>query len=189
MSPPHTQDGPASKAKGNGFCSSRRNFLLAGASTVILSSIPGISFAVEAQVKGYEKLKIASLSALKDDECITFHYPEDTAYCINNLYKLGEEAGKGVGPQKDIVAFSGYCTHMGGPLTGFYNKQHKVAGPCPLHLTTFDLTRHGMVVSGHATQSLPQILLEIEGDDIFAVGVLGLVYGLNDNDFIKTVNI
>jgi arsenite oxidase small subunit len=46
-----------------------------------------------------------------------------------------------------------------------------------LHLTTFDLTRHGMVISGHATESLPQIVLEVQGDDIYAVGVQGLVYG------------
>ena len=34
-----------------------------------------------------------------------------------------------------------------------------------------------MVISGHGTESLPQIVLEIDGDDIYAVGVLGLVYG------------
>ena len=48
-------------------------------------------------------------------------------------------------------------------------------------MTTFDLTRHGMVVSGHATESLPQIVLEIVGDDIFAVGAQGLIYGYSAN--------
>jgi arsenite oxidase small subunit len=81
------------------------------------------------------------------------------------------------GQKKDIVAFNQQCTHMGGPLDGTYKPQHQVLGPCPLHLTTFDLTRHGMVASGHATESLPQIVLEIKGDDIYAVGVMGLVYG------------
>ena len=56
-----------------------------------------------------------------------------------------------------------------------------IAGPCPLHLTTFDLTKHGMVVSGHATQGLPQVILELNGRDIFATGMLGLLYGLSDN--------
>lgn len=54
-------------------------------------------------------------------------------------------------------------------------------GPCPIHLTTFDLTRHGMVVSGHATESLPQIVLETEGDDIYAVGVMGLLHNYASN--------
>ncbi|MBI1906526.1 MAG: arsenate reductase (azurin) small subunit, partial [Rhodocyclales bacterium] len=58
---------------------------------------------------------------------------------------------------------------------------YQVLGPCPMHLTTFDLTKHGMVVAGHGTESLPQILLEVEGDDIYAVGVMGLIYGYADN--------
>ena len=50
-----------------------------------------------------------------------------------------------------------------------------------MHQSTFDLTRHGMIIGGHATQSLPQVLLELEGDDIYAVGMLGLIYGRYDN--------
>ena len=54
-------------------------------------------------------------------------------------------------------------------------------GPCPSHLSTYDLTRHGMVVAGHATEGLPQVLLETRGDDIYAVGVMGLIYGFSNN--------
>ena len=70
---------------------------------------------------------------------------------------------------------------MGGPLQGTYKPEHQVLGACPLHLSTFDLTRHGMVVSGHATESLPQVLLETENDDILATGVMGLIYGYSAN--------
>jgi arsenite oxidase small subunit len=38
-----------------------------------------------------------------------------------------------------------------------------------------------MVVSGHATLGLPQITLETDGDDIFATGVIGLIFGYHDN--------
>jgi arsenite oxidase small subunit len=38
-----------------------------------------------------------------------------------------------------------------------------------------------MVVAGHATESLPQVVLEVEGGDIYAKGILGLVYGKRDN--------
>ena len=44
------------------------------------------------------------------------------------------------------------------------------------------MTRHGMVISGHATQGLPQILLELDGDDIVATGVMGLIFGYADNN-------
>ena len=70
---------------------------------------------------------------------------------------------------------------MGGPMAGTYKPDDGALGPCPLHQSTFDLTRHGMIIGGHATQSLPQVLLELEGDDIYAVGMLGLIYGRYDN--------
>ena len=38
-----------------------------------------------------------------------------------------------------------------------------------------------MVVAGHATQSLPQIILEIDGEEIFATGIIGLLYGYHSN--------
>ena len=97
------------------------------------------------------------------------------------VVKLGRRAGGGIGPDQDVVAFSAYCSHMGRGIHGIYNAEHKVAGPCPQHLTTYDLTRHGMLIAGHATQSLPQVILELEGDDIYAIGVLGLIYGYPNN--------
>jgi len=38
-----------------------------------------------------------------------------------------------------------------------------------------------MVVAGHATSPLPQVVLESDGDDIYAIGVLGLIYGYHKN--------
>ncbi len=110
-------------------------------------------------------------------EPMVFQYPVEDPYATNILVKLDEEAGGGVGEHKDIVAFNQLCTHMGGPLAGTYNKEHKVLGPCPFHLTTFDLTRHGMVISGHATESLPQVILEVDEGIIYATGIMGLLYG------------
>jgi arsenite oxidase small subunit len=111
---------------------------------------------------------------------VEFTYPDDNV--TNVLVRLGEPAGGGIGPGRDIVAFNTVCPHMGGPVgADTYKPRHKVLGPCPLHLTTFDLTRFGMVVSGHATQSLPQVQLEIRQGRIFAVGMMGLVYGHASN--------
>ena len=131
--------------------------------------------AAQALKAEYPRQKIGTLSALKTGVPVEFNFPYPDVR--NILVKLGVPAGAGIGSDKDIVAFNQQCTHMGGPLDGTYKPQHQVLGPCPLHLTTFDLTRHGMVASGHATESLPQIMLEVQGDDIYAVGVMGLVYG------------
>jgi arsenite oxidase small subunit len=115
------------------------------------------------------------------DRPVAFGYPWRDANSQNVLVKLGVPAGGGVGPGGDIVAFNTLCTHMGGPLGGTYKGAHKILGPCPFHLTTFDLTKHGMVVAGQATESLPQVVLEASGDEVYAVGVMGLVYGHHDN--------
>ncbi len=171
-------------------CLTRRQFLLASggvtATTILLSSLPGSSKAqdVPAKLARYPRKKIAKLSQLKTDVPITFNYPHDDLYSLSFAVKLGVEAGGGVGPKKDIVAFSTLCNHMGGDFSAIgetYLKEHKVMGPCPLHLTTFDLTRHGMVIAGHATESLPQVVLEVEGDDVYATGIIGLIYGKRDN--------
>jgi len=169
--------------EGERACMSRRGFLLAGGTTVALGTLglPGEALAqnVRALRASYPRQKVAKLSALKVGEPVAFSYPYPDVR--NIVVKLGTPAGGAVGPAKDIVGFNQQCPHMGGPLDGTYKPQHQVLGPCPLHLTTFDLTRHGMVVSGHSTESLPQIVLEIEGDDIVAVGVQGLIYGYSAN--------
>lgn len=168
-------------------CLSRREALILGGSAIAVLASFGPAGAQgqaqrPAQLVGsrYPERRIAKLSQLAADEPVEFEYPRKDV--VNVLVKLGERAGGGVGAQQDIVAFNTLCTHMGGPVgADTYKAKHKVLGPCPLHLTTFDLTRHGMVVSGHATSALPQVMLQVRGDDIVAVGMMGLVYGYASN--------
>lgn len=166
---------------------SRRAFLFGTGAVVTWIAMPpmlrrmGMPASVQAQVATFERKRIASLSTLTVGEPLLFTYPWDHPNATNYLIKLGKAAGGGVGPDEDVVAFNSLCTHMGGPLAGKFNAEVGVAGPCPLHWTIFDLTRHGMVVAGHATLGLPQIMLETEGDDIFATGVQGLIFGYYDN--------
>jgi len=110
---------------------------------------------------------------------MTFTYPAEGQ--SNFLLKLGAPAQGGVGQDGDIVAFSYLCTHMGCPLIGQYNDEHKIMGPCPCHFTTFDLRQNGMVVLGQATQNLPQIALDVEDGEVYATGVTGLFYGTANN--------
>ncbi|MBI3977883.1 MAG: arsenate reductase (azurin) small subunit [Chloroflexi bacterium] len=165
----------------------RRQFLFLGGGALVTLAMPRFLHGVPAaeglslQMAAYPRQKVGQLSTLKLGQPVEFKYPFDHPNCTNFLYKLGKPAGGGIGPALDVVAFNNLCPHQGGPLAGRLNAEHQVLGPCPLHLTTFDLTRHGMVVSGHATEGLPQIVLELEGDDIVATGVMGLLYGFHNN--------
>lgn len=127
----------------------------------------------------HPRVTIGSLSALNVGDVIDFKYP--TEQSAASLVKLGRPAAGGIGPDEDIVAFGTDCTHMGCPLAGSFKVEHGILGPCGCHFTTFDLGRRGSVVLGQATENLPQILLDIDGDDIVAVGTLGIFYGFRDN--------
>lgn len=167
------------------LCLSRRAFVLSAGTAVTVMGLGGLSgvFGQGAalQVASYPRKRIGRVSQLTEDQPATFKYPWNDFNSTNMLVKLGVPAGRGVGPGRDIVAFSTLCTHMGGPLGGQYRGRYKVLGPCPLHLTTFDLTKHGMVAAGQATESLPQIVLEVRGDEIWATGVMGLIFGYHSN--------
>lgn len=166
-------------------CLGRRDLLiLGGASVVVVGTLtlggPAWAQAPQLVMSRYSPKRIAGLSELRQGTAMSFTYPTDEIE--NLLVMLAEEAGAGIGPDRNVVAFNTVCPHMGGYMdAGTFRPEHSVLGPCPLHLSTFDLTKHGMVVSGHATASLPQIVLALEGDDIVATGVMGLFYGYSRN--------
>lgn len=169
------------KSKKSSCLLSRRYFLFASASTVSTLMIPlslsGATQQVPAQVGTFPKRGIARLSELKLQEPVYFNFPDSGPFSTNILVKLGQPAGGGIGPDRDIVAFNLTCTHRGGSLGTSYKPENASLGPCPMHLSSFDMTRHGILITGMATESLPQIILEVEDDDIMAIGVLGLFYG------------
>lgn len=127
----------------------------------------------------YPRVPITSLSALQVGVPVAFEYPlvGQTA----QLVKLGRPAQYGLGPDADIVAFSTKCTHMGWPLDNTFNPDECVFGPCPGHFSTFDATVGGQVTMGQASVRLPQVVLVIENDMVYAEGVLGLIYGYRQN--------
>ena len=166
-------------------CLSRRSLLKGGVAaggTILLTGVPGMEGqTLAAEMARYPRTVIGKLSTLKTNKPVEFQYPDKGKNSESVLIKLGVAAGGGIGAGADVVAFNALCTHMGGVMSGNFRPEHQVLGPCPFHQSTFDLTRHGMIVSGHATESLPQILLELEGDTILAVGMIGLIYGRYDN--------
>lgn len=158
----------------------RRRFLLGTGAAVAWVVLPDGS-RTQAAVAQFQRMQVGRVSRLKPNAPSEFQYPVRHENAVNTLIRLNEPAGGGVGPDNSIVAFNNLCTHLGASMTTTFDGKAGIAGPCPLHWTTFDLSRHGMVISGHATLSLTQILLEVEDDNIFAVGVQGLIYGTHDN--------
>lgn len=131
-------------------------------------------------ITAYPRLKIGNVANLMTNKPAFFDYP--TQGRKNLLVKLGAPSAGGVGPERDVVAFSTICTHMGCALQNYFNATHGVLGPCPCHFSTFDLALGGMPVMGSATEPLPQVTLEIDNrGDIFATGMVGLIYGLRNN--------
>ena len=126
----------------------------------------------------FPSVKVASLSELQDGVPVFFDYP--LVGQANILVKMGEPVVGGVGPDEDIVAFSKICTHMGCPISE-YQHDLKALGPCACHYTTFDLIHGGMVAMGQATQNLPQVLLDVDGDSVMAGGLMRLVYGYSNS--------
>ncbi len=183
---------PAKRPSCNDECRQvgRRGFLqaaTASAVTLTMAEIFGTRvFAQDAQRAGkfarFPRLQIARLSDVESDRAVEFNYPDDSLHTLCLLMKLTGPASGGIGPQQNVVAFSSRCTHMGGDLSDGWSTAHNVLG-CSEHLTTFDLTRHGMVVAGHATESLPQVVLEHDpqSDLIYATGLIGLLYGHHVN--------
>jgi arsenite oxidase small subunit len=162
----------------------RRTFIVSSvASASVTLLLPELSAFAQpgsiAEVMEYPVKKIARLGELKEGVPIGFTYPLEKQ--PNFIVKLGETAQGGAGPDRDVVAFSSLCTHMGGNLRGRYRHDLKAIGPCPFHFSTFDLRRGGVAVHASATQSLPQVVLGTEGDDIYAVGMRGLIYGYRHN--------
>jgi arsenite oxidase small subunit len=171
---------------------SRREFLLTGtaagavAGAAVLVPLGFVLSDDDAPPEGatgaalatYPRTRIGSLSDLAVGEAQFFDYPYDGT--TNVLVRLGERASGGIGPDRDVVAYSNRCTHMGCPVTEYQSELH-LLGPCPCHFSSFDLSRDGIASLGQATQNLPRVLLELEDDDIYATGVYRLMYGFDDN--------
>jgi arsenite oxidase small subunit len=167
---------------------SRRNFFKLGAGVVggacAASALTQVGQPAEAEARAtlattlpYPRTRLANLKELSVGKDLPRAYPDKSSPI--SLLKLGRRAVNGVGPDGDIVAFSRYCTHMGGALTfqaetGTYH--------CPLHYAMFDAAKGGLIVIGQATDNLPQLELELDAKgDIYAVGVKGLIYGRQAN--------
>jgi arsenite oxidase small subunit len=171
---------------------SRRNFLkyaMAASSLLLVGGIAAVTKAVNNPAsptgktlgpKEFPRVKVAQLSDLQPNQPVTFNYPLDNE--PNLLVKLGRSAVGGVGPDGDIVAFSGICQHLG-CIFGFQapgtspqcNSSYTADSPvgyCCCHGSVFDLIHGAAVIAGPSPRPQPQVKLEVDSSgNIFATGM------------------
>jgi len=163
---------------------SRRNFLKGSGAA---ATIPLIGASTNAQAKeanstgatlSYPETAVGDANKLAVNEAVKFTYPDSSSPCA--LIRMGKEVPGGVGPDKDIVAYSVLCTHMGCQVS--YSSEAKTF-KCPCHFSVFDSEKEGQMVTGQATENLPRILLSYNNDsgEIKAIGVDGLIFGRQAN--------
>jgi arsenite oxidase small subunit len=113
------------------------------------------------------------------NSAVEFTYPDSSSPCIALKLGNGPVPG-GVGPDRDIVAYSRLCTHMGCPVA--YDATARTF-KCPCHFSSFDAEKAGQMICGQATENLPRVVLEYDArtGTVTAVGVEGLIYGRQAN--------
>jgi len=161
----------------------RRQFLrgagVATAGAAAASVVPSHSASAapaNAQID-YPSNKLANVKDLKVNEPVEIEYPDEESPGI--IIKLGQAVENGVGPDKDIVAYSVLCPHKGWTLS--YNSGDRSLN-CPGHFSRFDVEADGQQVWGHATQNLPQFTLRVDKKgDIYAEGASDLIFGRPSN--------
>jgi arsenite oxidase small subunit len=126
----------------------------------------------------FPELKLGNANQLAENQPVSFSYPDADSPCA--MIRMGKPVPGGVGPNSDIVAYSILCNHMGCPLQ--YDKGSRTF-KCGCHFSVFDSEKAGQMVTGQATENLPQILLNYDENtgDVHAIGVDGLIFGRQDN--------
>ncbi|MDF3835858.1 arsenate reductase (azurin) small subunit [Cupriavidus basilensis] len=121
---------------------------------------------------------VAHLGQLRVNTPVSFLYPDASSPCA--VIKMGMPVPGGVGPDRDVVAYSTLCTHMGCPVA--YDAGARTF-KCPCHFSIFDPEKSGQMVLGQATENLPMVQLQYNASDgtVKAVGIEGLIYGRQAN--------
>jgi arsenite oxidase small subunit len=161
----------------------RRDFLKASGS--VAAAVP-VAASTSAQAAAgdsgratqqYPVKGIGRVAAMSASQPVAFTYPDAASPCV--ALKLGTPVPGGVGPDRDIVAYSTMCTHMGCPVA--YDAGTK-SFKCPCHFSMFDAEKEGQMICGQATENLPRIILKYNNNGtISAVAVDGLIYGRQSN--------
>ena len=167
------------KQAANEKCMSRRKLLkTAGCAGAAALVIGGLANKADASSSGvYPQVKIANVNGIQEGKPVKFDYPLEGRK--NILIDCGCAVEGGIGPNKSIVAYSMFCTHIGCSVDLDTESEMLV---CECHQSVYNPKQSGRVVEGPAPSSLPMVSLNVDGSgDIYATGVAGLIYGLRNN--------
>ncbi|HEY0868232.1 MAG TPA: Rieske (2Fe-2S) protein [Fimbriimonas sp.] len=104
----------------------------------------------------FEPVAIAKVTELETGQAKEFRFPRPEDLCLL------------VQPEPGVYrAYSRRCTHLSCPVEWQPDKDRLY---CPCHNGAFS-PRDGSVLQGPPPRPLPEILLEVRGNEIFAVGV------------------
>lgn len=153
------------------------------AGTGLAAGVAGRADAAPAQDAGktmlpYPRKPVGTAAKMQANTLVAFTFPDAASPCV--AIKMGRSVPGGVGPNRDIVAYSTLCTHMGCPVAYDANAR---AFRCGCHYSTFDAEMAGQMICGQATENLPQVVLEYDdkNDSVTAVAIEGLIYGRQSN--------
>jgi nitrite reductase/ring-hydroxylating ferredoxin subunit len=104
----------------------------------------------------FEEALVASVADVPVGGSLQFSYPRPHDLCVLVQKEPGE-----------FVAYSRRCTHLACPVE--YQHEHSRLY-CPCHNGAFHID-DGRVLMGPPPRPLPRIVLEVRGDQIYAVGV------------------
>lgn len=168
---------------------SRRCFLKSGGAaaavvgTTLVVPLQNANAAASAAMAGsttlpYPRSAVGKANSMPLNQASSFSYPDTSSPCY--VIRMGHAVPGGVGPNDDIVAYSGMCTHMGCPVA--YDSASRTF-KCGCHFSIFDPENGGQMVCGQATEDLPRIKLEYDAktDSVHAIGIDGLIYGRQSN--------
>ena len=102
------------------------------------------------------RMRVASLASLSPGTATTFTYPAEHDICL--LIRT---------PDGEVLAYSQKCTHLS---CAVIPRIEDGVIHCPCHEGYFDL-RTGRNIAGPPPRPLPRIVIEVEGDDVYAVGI------------------
>jgi arsenite oxidase small subunit len=167
----------------------RRTFLklaaaAGGAVTVaaLLSTLKAGTFVPPpTAVAAWPIVTVTNISKLTNLMPLVFYYPLTST--PNYLVKLGVAATGGIGPDKDVVAFSAICQHLGcqygflapgaSPVCNSSFKAVIPMGYCCCHGSQYDFVDGAKVIGGPAPRPVPMVMLQLDTatGDISAVGM------------------
>lgn len=107
------------------------------------------------RARAFPQMAIASVEEIPVGGVKLFNYPSEHDECI--LIRRAPD---------QFMAYSRKCTHLTCPV--FYAQQNDRL-ECPCHEGYFDI-EDGSVLQGPPTRPLPRILVEIRGNQLYAVG-------------------